>query len=561
VITWTSRRIIDNNYLRFIGIASLFIAIIDLIHTLGYAGMGVFQGGGGNLSTSLWISARAVQAISLLIAPLLIRKKINNASLFIGYTAVTSLLLGSIFIWNVFPTAYIDGVGLTPFKINSEYIICIILLGSLILLVQKRKEFSSKVYRLLIASIILTIGSELAFTFYISVFGLFNTIGHFFKLMEFYLIYKAIIQTAITKPYNVIFRNLKQSEEKLRSIFSSSSNAITVTDLNGKVIDCNQETLEIHGFSSKEEVIGRNAFTFISKKDKIKAMQNMKKTLQKGQVKDVEYTLMTKDGREFPAEISVSVIKDYSGNPTSLVNITKDITERKRLEEQLINSERLMVIGELASSIAHELRNPLGVINNSSYYLNSKLKNVADEKVLKHLKIISKKVNSANIIISDLLDFTKTIKPILKETKINGVIKNALSSVNIPENIEVITELDEIPLMLLDSEQIQRVFKNIIINAVQAMLEGGKLTIQTVKDGDSVNIAFKDTGIGIPKENLGKIFEPLFSTKTTGIGLGLPICKQILGNHDGNITVQSEVSKGSTFIVKLPLYINVEIVR
>jgi PAS domain S-box-containing protein len=523
--------------------------------------MGVFQGGGGNLSTSLWISARSVQAISLLIAPLLIRKKINNASLFIGYTAVTSLLLGSIFIWNVFPTAYIDGVGLTPFKINSEYIICIILLGSLILLVQKRKEFSSKVYRLLIASIILTIGSELAFTFYISVFGLFNTIGHFFKLMEFYLIYKAIIQTAITKPYNVIFRNLKQSEEKLRSIFSSSSNAITVTDLNGKVIDCNQETLEIYGFSSKEEVIGRNAFTFISKKDKIKAMQNMKKTLQKGQVKDVEYTLMTKDGREFPAEISVSVIKDYSGNPTSLVNITKDITERKRLEEQLINSERLMVIGELASSIAHELRNPLGVINNSSYYLNSKLKNVADEKVLKHLKIISKKVNSANIIISDLLDFTKTIKPILKETKINGVIKNALSSVNIPENIEVITELDEIPLMLLDSEQIQRVFKNIIINAVQAMLEGGKLTIQTVKDGDSVNIAFKDTGIGIPKENLGKIFEPLFSTKTTGIGLGLPICKQILGNHDGNITVQSEVSKGSTFIVKLPLHINVEIVR
>jgi len=180
---------------------------------------------------------------------------------------------------------------------------------------------------------------------------------------------------------------------------------------------------------------------------------------------------------------------------------------------------------------------------------------------VKHLKIISKKVNSANIIISDLLDFTKTIKPILKETKINGVIKNALSSVNIPENIEVITELDEIPLMLLDSEQIQRVFKNIIINAVQAMLEGGKLTIQTVKDGDSVNIAFKDIGIGIPKENLGKIFEPLFSTKTTGIGLGLPICKQILGNHDGNITVQSEVSKGSTFIVKLPLHINVEIVR
>ncbi len=553
VITWISRRMIDNNYLRFIGIASLFISIIDLIHTLGYAGMGVFSGSGGNLSTKLWISARSVQAISLLIAPLLIRRKINNASLFISYTVVTSFLLGSIFIWNVFPISYIDGVGLTLFKVNSEYIICIILLGSLSLLVRKRKEFSSNVYRLLITSIILTIGSELAFTFYISVFGLFNTIGHFFKLIEFYLIYKAIIQIAITRPYNLIFRNLKQSEEKLRSIFTSSSNAITVTDLNGNIIECNQETLDLHGFSSKEEVLGINAFTFLAKKDKVRAMENMKRTLQKGQVKDVEYALITRDGREFPAEISVSVIKDHSGNPTSLVTITKDITERKRMEKQLILSERLTAIGKLSSTIAHELRNPLGVINNSSYFLNMKLKNIADEKVLKHLKIITKKVDSANIIISDLLDFASKREPTLKETNINFIIKNAISSVIIPEKIEVITKLEEIPLMLLDGEQIQRVFQNMILNAVQAMPEGGKLTIKTVKHENSVKIVIKDTGIGIPEENISKLFNPLFSTKVKGVGLGLTICMQIVEDHGGNITVQSEVSKGSVFTVKIPL--------
>ncbi len=215
MITWTSRRMIDNNYLRFIGIAFLFISFIDLVHTFGYKGMGVFQGSGGNLSTALWIVARYLQAISLLIAPLMIRRKMRAHVWFIGYSIVISLLLGSIFVWNVFPVTYIEGVGLTPFKVNSEYIISLMLLGSIFLLVRKRKVFSSNVYRLLIASIIVTILSELAFTFYISVYGLSNTLGHFFKLIEFYLIYKAIIQTGIVKPYDLIFRDLKHNEAEL----------------------------------------------------------------------------------------------------------------------------------------------------------------------------------------------------------------------------------------------------------------------------------------------------------------------------------------------------------
>ncbi|MEE9509068.1 MAG: MASE3 domain-containing protein, partial [Candidatus Bathyarchaeia archaeon] len=215
VVLWTARRMIKNNYLRFIGIAYLFISSIDLVHTLGYKGMGVFQGSGGNLSTSLWIGARSIQAISLLIAPLMIRRKMNITSLFVGFSVVISLLMGSIFIWDVFPTCYIDGVGLTPFKVYSEYVISLILLGSLGLLIRYRNRFSSSVFRLLAASIILTIGSELAFTFYVSVFGLFNTFGHYFKMIAFYLVYKAIIHTGIVNPYDLIFRDLSNRTEEL----------------------------------------------------------------------------------------------------------------------------------------------------------------------------------------------------------------------------------------------------------------------------------------------------------------------------------------------------------
>jgi len=241
-------------------------------------------------------------------------------------------------------------------------------------------------------------------------------------------------------------------------------------------------------------------------------------------------------------------------NKTQMILLAiEDITERKRLQEKLLRSEKFAAIGQLAAVVGHELRNPLGVINNSSYFLSRKLKDVADEKVTKHLKIIERKINSANLIISDLLDFARKKPPTLKQTDLNIILTSVLSDSSIPENIKVTTKLGEIAPMLLDQEQIRRVFQNMILNASQAMSESGKLIIQTSKHDNSVEISFKDTGVGIPEENLTKIFTPLFSTKANGVGLGLAICRQIVEGHGGNITVKSKIGKGSTFTVKLPV--------
>ena len=130
----------------------------------------------------------------------------------------------------------------------------------------------------------------------------------------------------------------------------------------------------------------------------------------------------------------------------------------------------------MASAIGHEIRSPLGVIKNSAYFLNMRLKDAADEKVVKHLKILEKEVNSANLIISDLLDFARKKPPTLDQTDLNETVKNTLSYITVPENIKVEIKLGEIPKMLLDKEQVQRVCQNLILNAVQAMPEGGKLT-------------------------------------------------------------------------------------
>ena len=215
-VAWNSRRFTDNNYLFAIGVAYLFIGGLDLLHTMAYKGMGVFIGNGANLPTQLWIAARYLESLTLLIAPFLLQRKINISQLFIGYATIFILVLLSIFFWKIFPDCFLETTGLTVFKKLSEYVICLILLLSILVTAGKREQFDPIVFRLIIASIASTIGAELAFTFYISIYGLSNLIGHYFKFISFFLIYRAVIVNGLNKPYSIMFRNLKRSEETLR---------------------------------------------------------------------------------------------------------------------------------------------------------------------------------------------------------------------------------------------------------------------------------------------------------------------------------------------------------
>ncbi len=215
-LAWNSRRIIANNYLLFLGIALLFVAFLDLVHTLAYKGMGVFPGYGANLPTQLWIAARFLQSLSLLAAPLFLNRRLRPGIVFGGYFLLSAFLLLSIFHGHIFPDCFVEGQGLTAFKKHSEYLISFILLAAMGFLLQKRQEFDPGVLRLLLWAILLSIGAELAFTFYVSVYGLSNLIGHLFKILAFYCIYKAIIETGLVKPFNLLFRDLKLREEALQ---------------------------------------------------------------------------------------------------------------------------------------------------------------------------------------------------------------------------------------------------------------------------------------------------------------------------------------------------------
>jgi len=170
IITWNSRRFLENNFLLLIGVAFFFIGILDILHTLAYKGMGVFPAFGSDLPTQIWILMRYVTALSFLCAPLFIGRKLNISLVFLGYTVVVALLLVSIIYWQIFPACYIEGVGLTPFKIYSEYIISLFFVGALALLFKYRREFDKGVWQLIAASFIFSIASELAFTLYVDVY-------------------------------------------------------------------------------------------------------------------------------------------------------------------------------------------------------------------------------------------------------------------------------------------------------------------------------------------------------------------------------------------------------
>jgi diguanylate cyclase (GGDEF)-like protein len=213
MLAWHTRRFMNNQFLFFIGVSYLFAGVIDLFHTLAFKGMGVFDTD-ANVPTQLWVAARYLQSISFLTAVLLIRQKVNPHWLMGIFAGGTALLLLSIST-GVFPDAYVNG--LTPFKIVSEYVISLIVVISILRLRKERGLFNARIHSLLVLSLTYTILSELAFTVYVDIDGLSNFVGHMLKIFAVYCIYKAVIATGLTQPFDLLFHDMKQREAELEA--------------------------------------------------------------------------------------------------------------------------------------------------------------------------------------------------------------------------------------------------------------------------------------------------------------------------------------------------------
>ncbi|MEM3441218.1 MAG: HAMP domain-containing sensor histidine kinase, partial [Candidatus Bathyarchaeia archaeon] len=203
--------------------------------------------------------------------------------------------------------------------------------------------------------------------------------------------------------------------------------------------------------------------------------------------------------------------------------------------------------------VGHDLRNPLTGISGAAQYLKRKYGSLMDEKGREMLEVIEKDVQYSNKIINDLLEYSTAIRLDLRETAPKSLVTEALSHIAFPKNIQLIDSTQDTLKIKVDVDKMKRVFINLIRNAVDAMPNGGKLTITSENVNGKVKFVFADTGMGISEEHLKRIFEPLFTTKARGMGLGLPICKRMVEAHGGAISVESEQNKGTTFTITLPI--------
>lgn len=367
-----------------------------------------------------------------------------------------------------------------------------------------------------------------------------------------------------------LWGRLRKERNRARQYLDIAGVIIVAIDRHGIVTLINKKGCQVLGYEEKD-ILGKDWYDLCVHEGERSERKDSHLKLMAGEeemVEDYENTILTKEGEERIIAWHNTLIEDDKENILGTLSSGEDITDRKLTEEELLRTEKMASLGQLAASVAHEVNNPLAGI---MVYVKLLLKKyraneIQTEATERQLMKMEKELDRTTRIIRNLLDFARLSEPSMRPINANKIVDAALqlvgNQINL-ENIDLERQLgDDLPLVRADFDKIQQVLLNIILNAIQAMPDGGTLTIRTsradrVKIDDSVKntvrIDISDTGVGIPKENLDKLFHPFFTTKERGkgVGLGLSVVHGIIGKHNGRIDVNSRVDLGTTFTIYL----------
>ncbi len=350
----------------------------------------------------------------------------------------------------------------------------------------------------------------------------------------------------------LVRRTLDEMRTYTRNVLESMANGLITVDRSLRVATFNPTALEILG-KPKEEVDGRPISELLPLEEEIKRVLADSELILEKEVK------ISNEGKGKFLALSVSPLKEPESHISrGAVVIVRDMTMIRDLEQTIIVSEKFAALGRLSAGVAHEIRNPLNSIRGFIQYFQKKL--ALNEEDYRYTELMLTEVDRLNRVISKLLAYSKPREPRLSIRSADEVLDHCIRVVEreaAEAGIEIVKEPgdNDVPLVLMDTDQMTQVFLNILINAIEATPRGGKVMVGCETDGNGrVRIHVADTGEGIPRENLDKLFDPFFSTKKKGTGLGLAIVKSILEGHDGDIEVESEPDKGTRFTVTLRTY-------
>lgn len=351
----------------------------------------------------------------------------------------------------------------------------------------------------------------------------------------------------------------------MKSLFSgllkNMNGGVFAIDMDKKIQFFSKAAEWITGYS-REEAVGRPCYE-IFKADVCEEACPFDTVVKKGiPIKKMSMTILGKFGSQIAISRTNFRLEDAKNNTVGMAAIFRDTTELQNLRQQLLQSEKLAVMGQLAAGVAHEINNP---INGIITYIRLLLKKLDENKVdpetwKKNLKLVERETKRIGQLVKNLLNFSRKTEPELRHVSLKHIIEEALPLLHeqfLLKNVNLIKIFDDsIPEVLGDSNQLQQVILNLILNAVQAVEQQGTVKITLAAEGSGfVHLNIWDNGVGIPKEDIDKLFDPFYTTKTgkqAGVGLGLSIAKKIVKAHNGRIRIESEVGKGTSVFVRLP---------
>ncbi|MCQ1537441.1 PAS domain-containing protein [Methanocalculus taiwanensis] len=541
MIAWTARDRIENSYLLYIGVGYLFIAGLDLLHTLAFKGMNIFAGYDANLPTQLWIAARSLEAATLLIAAFLIPKKVDLRLQSGFYFALVVALIWSIFTPGMFPDCFIEGSGLTPFKIYMEYLLSTLFAATIVLIYQKRAYFEPGILHLMIAAIGTTIIAELAFTFYIDVYGLSNLIGHLFKIISFALIYLALVETGIRRPLEILYRDLSESEGKFRGLFQIMKEGFAlheiIRDDDGNAIDYRirevnpafEEILSIpaEGAINKtaSELYGAEEPPFLDRYAKV-ADGGEPITFE-------EY---------FPERnkyFSISVFSEKPGTfATIFTDITRTILDQKALH--LANKK----LNLLTSLTRHDIFNNITAAEGFLYMIDTADMPPDTVRYFNGLREQIKAIERKNEFSRDYQNMG--IQAPLWQSP-EKILKEYLADHT--DTVDITIEQNLAGYEIFADPMLPRVVENLIGNA---LIHGKTLTSirwYTEERGGSLLIICEDDGVGVVDEKKQSIFKPAFGRNH---GFGLYLVCEILSITGITIRENGVYGEGARFEIEVP---------
>ena len=566
MLVWSLRHLMQSGYFRVLGVAFLFVGVLDFLHTLAYKGMPIFKGYDSNLPTQLWIAARYLQVLSFLAAGLLLRHKPDLDSLLAVFSGIFVLLVTAIFT-GYFPDCLIDG-RLTNFKIFSEYLISA-LCGVAIYQVQaQRAAFDEHIRGYISLALALNIASELSFTLYTDVYGFFNMLGHFFKIISFYLIYKVIIESNVQQPYTLMFHELEHHRRMLETLFSNLPGMAyrSINDEHFTMKLVSDGCLELTGYR-REDLIDNRVVGYaqlIHPEDLRSICQTCDEALRKGQAFELIYRIRTAQGEEKWVWEKGRGVSRPGESSLMLEGFISDITDLKNAEQAIREEKELNQFKtHFIAMVSHEFRTPMATISSAAGILRRYWPRLSEAEKVGYLNDINSEIKHMNNMLEEVsmlgradagklhcrpqrLLVCQACRDILQRVRALDQEQHRFEFICPSESKEI----------TVDHNLLEHILINLLTNAMKYSPANSEIRLEVEILPDVVRFHIQDQGIGIPEVEQATLFEAFQRGSNTagiaGSGLGLTVVKQCVDLHGGSIEVHSRPHQGSRFSVSLP---------